>query len=82
MTIREDFTAADKRDRAALRQRFSACTGDCQQGERPCANPDACEDSLDDVTASAWFWAVLAIGLVGAGFLLALLANYVTRVMA
>ena len=79
MTLREKLIAADEVNREALRQRFSACTGDCQQGDRPCANPDACEDSLDDVVASAWFWAVLAIGLVGAGFLFALLANYIAR---
>jgi hypothetical protein len=82
MTLREKIGLADEVNREAMRQRFSACTGACEQGKKPCTTPDACEISLDDVTASAWFWAVLAIGLVGAGFLFAMLANWIARGMA
>ena len=53
--------------------RVYVCDADaCDQGRKPCPCPQACErDGLEDVAASVWFWAVLAVALIGAGFLLA-----------
>lgn len=61
-------------------QRYvGACTANaCKSGRAQCPCPEACRvpaDELDDGLASLWFWCVLDVALVAAGFLIAGGAN-------
>jgi hypothetical protein len=68
-------------ERQRERSTFAACSGPCEQGRKPCPSPEACQVSGDDLGASVWFWAVLAIGMVSAGFLFAVLVNHLVRTL-